>query len=104
VADLRKGFIFSIDALFAAALVIALLGTIYLISTQNVSSEVLGSEFSRLKVTDAATVALYQGNDASDYGLTEFPDQYNTKLISCAEYYSFDPSFSATMLCEEVWE
>lgn len=101
---MRKGFIFSIDALFAAALVIALIGTIYLISTQNVSSEVLGSEFSRLEVADTATVALYQGRDASDYGLTEFPDQYNTKLISCAEYYSFDLPFNTTTLCKEAFE
>lgn len=101
---MRRGFIFSIDALFAAALVIALLGTIYLVSTQNVSSEVLGSEFSRLKVADAAVVSLYQGHEASDYGLTEYPDQYNAKLISCAEYYSFDPPFTARMMCEEAWE
>jgi hypothetical protein len=99
-----KGFIFSVDALFAAAIVIALIGTVYLMAAQNISSEGMGSEFSRLKVSDAATVGFYQNNSASDYGLTDAPDQYQSKIISCAEYYTFGPSFNQAMVCEEARE
>lgn len=101
---MRKGFIFTIDALFAAAAVIALLGAVYLISSQNISSEGLGSEFSRLKVSDASVVAFYQNRDAADYNLTDSPRQYQSRIVSCAEYYTFGPGFNQTLICEEVLE
>jgi hypothetical protein len=101
---MRKGFIFSLDALFAASIVIALIGMIYLMSSQNISSEGMGSEFSRLEVSDAAVVGFYQNDSASDYGLTEYPDQYQSKIISCAEYYTFGPGFNQALLCAEARE
>ncbi len=100
---MRKGFIFSIDVLFALSLIVVATISIYSIHFQSASGAVQGQELMRFKVTDASFNGFYHGQTATQLGLTESKSSNDSRFVLCEEIFILQSgSISTKRFCSEA--
>ena len=99
---MKKGFVFSLDALFAVTIVLIVAAMVFLAVFHGLSGKFQGSEFIRLKVADYAVLGTYQKQNAQAYGLSDSPDFFANEVVVCDESYDFEGSFQMQNFCQEV--
>jgi len=104
VESVRKGFIFSFDAIVALVLVMVLAGTVV---TQQQALEDKGWAYESLhdKVTDRALIAMYQGtpNNEAIGGEAEFGECYKIFILDPESGGLNGPSVSQeSTFCEDA--
>ncbi len=87
---MSKGFIFSMDALFAATIVILLTASLYVYTVQGFDGGLLASEWMTKKVLDAKTVGFYTHQGAGAFESVEpAPTDSTQRAMFCDYYFSY---------------
>ncbi|RLG70659.1 MAG: hypothetical protein DRO04_01425 [Candidatus Iainarchaeum archaeon] len=98
---MRKAFIFSIDALFAAAILV--IAIVILFSLQQNFSITAESAIPTLyaEAYDSSLLGLYQKKTADQFGLKEQPT-LDSRFCVCREIFTFEETLVWRKYCKEV--
>jgi len=100
VIKMHKGFIFSIDALFAAVIVILLSAILFYVQNSSLNAE-SSVALMHAEVYDGSIMALYQQKSPGDYNLKEHPS-FSQRLLMCKENFIFENKLVWKKFCKEV--
>ena len=99
---MRKGFVFTLDAAFAATFAVVLVVVVVLIGVHSDTGNAFRE--SQKQASDAAVVATYTGKSASDFGLSEFisGSALHGACLHSYEYSAVSNSVTKKAFCGEV--
>ncbi|MDO8627090.1 MAG: hypothetical protein Q7K42_01365 [Candidatus Diapherotrites archaeon] len=100
---MRKGFIFSIDAIFAISLVMVATFALYSMQFQSLTGIDQGITVMRNTTTDASWLGFYTNKNAGDLGFLSSGSPGKTQLV-CDKYFKINNSGQPTQeqFCVEV--